>query len=173
MKKTLTLVAVAAALAARAAVAQEAVPQSLQVAAGETLAATLHASGVQIYECRALKDAPGKYEWAFTAPEADLRDAQGKRIGTHYAGPHWEALDGSKVIGAVRQKADAPASKAIPWLLLSAKSVGAEGGFSRVISIQRVNTVGGTAPSADCAAANAGSTARVPYTADYHLYTMR
>jgi hypothetical protein len=173
MKKTLTLLMAAAALVGRTAAAQEPIPPSLQAAAGETLAATLHASGVQIYECRPLRDASGKYEWAFAAPEADLRDAQGKRTGTHYAGPHWEALDGSKVVGAVQQKADAPDMHAIPWLLLSAKSVGAEGTFSRVTSIQRVNTRGGKAPSGNCAAANAGTSVRVPYTADYLFYAAR
>lgn len=173
MKTTLILALAASACVGVNALAQTVVPASLQPAAGETLLSTAHAKGVQIYECRALKDALGKFEWTFTGPEAELADAQGKRIGTHYAGPVWEALDGSKVVGAVRQKADAPDSNAIPWLLLGAKSAGPEGTFSRISSIQRVNTTGGKAPAAACSAANAGQSARVAYTADYHFYGAR
>jgi hypothetical protein len=145
------------------------VPAKLQPGAGETLLMVVPARGVQLYECRARKDAPG-FEWAFVAPEADLYDRQGQRIGRHYAGPHWEALDGSKVVGAVRERADAPVAGAIPWLLLSARASGPGGTFSRVSSIQRVNTVGGNAPQGGCAADSAGRTTRVPYTADYYLF---
>jgi hypothetical protein len=50
-----------------------------------------------------------------------LFDDTGKQIATHFAGPTWQATDGSKVVG-VRPPAgsvivDPPA---IPWLLLSA-----------------------------------------------------
>jgi len=75
--------------------------------------------------------------------------------------PHWEATDGSKILGAVKERADAPMADAIPWLLLSAKSVGSEGSFSKVTSIQRVNTVGGVAPKAGCSQATAGTPARI------------
>ena len=67
------------------------VPDQLKPGAHESLAMIASAKGVQIYECRARKDRPGDYEWAFVAPEADLFDARGNRIGRHYAGPHWEA----------------------------------------------------------------------------------
>ena len=33
------------------------------------------AKGVQIYECRAKKDASAGFEWVFVAPEAELFDA--------------------------------------------------------------------------------------------------
>jgi hypothetical protein len=146
------------------------VPARLQPA-GETLAMVVPATGVQVYECRARKDAAGQFEWAFVAPEAQLFDRQGARIGKHYGGPHWEALDGSKVVAALRERADAPSADAIPWLLLTARSVGPEGTFSKVTSIQRVNTAGGTAPRNGCAAGSAGQVARVAYTADYYLFT--
>src|SRR5512134_1174928 len=135
------------------------VPASLKPGASESLAMIVPAKGVQIYECRARKDQAG-YEWAFGAPEAELFDASGTRIGRHYAGPSWEAADGSKVVGAVKARADAPAAGAVPWLLLSAKVVGAQGSFSKVSSIQRVNTVGGVAPEAGCTQAEAGKAAR-------------
>jgi hypothetical protein len=140
------------------------VPDNLKPSAGESLAMIVPANGVQIYECR-----DGK--WAFVAPDAALFDTAGKPIGKHYAGPVWEAADGSKVAGAVQSRADAPSANDIPWLLLSARSVGGEGAFSRVTSIQRVQTVGGVAPKGACA--EAGAQARVKYTADYYFFTAR
>lgn len=146
------------------------VPAKLQPT-GESLAMVVPATGVQVYECRARKDAAGQFEWAFVGPEAELFDRRGQRIGKHYGGPHWEALDGSKVIATVRERADAPAAGAIPWLLLTARSVGPVGAFSKVTSIQRVNTVGGIAPRDGCAAASTGQVARVAYTADYYFFS--
>ena len=137
------------------------VPDKLKPGANESLAMIVPAKGVQIYECRARKDQVGGYEWAFVAPEADLFDARGNRTGRHYAGPHWESTDGSKILGTVKERADAPVADAIPWLLLTAKSVGSEGSFSKVTSIQRVNTVGGVAPKAGCSQAAAGTSARI------------
>ncbi len=147
------------------------VPDKLKAGADETLAMIVPARGVQIYECRAKKDASGEYEWAFVAPEADLFDAYGARIGKHYAGPHWESNDGSKIVGAVKANSPAAAPDAIPWLLLGAKSAGPVGAFSNVTSVQRVNTVGGIAPKTGCSQATAGAPARVNYTADYYFLT--
>jgi hypothetical protein len=141
-----------------------AVPESLSPGANESLAMVVPAKGVQIYECRDRK-------WVFVAPDAELFDAKGKRIGKHYAGPVWEANDGSRVAAAVKSRADAPAPGSIPWLLLSAKSVGAEGAFSKVTSIQRVSTAGGLAPQGECA--QPGARARSSYTADYYFFTAR
>jgi hypothetical protein len=147
------------------------VPEKLKPTAKESLAMVVPAKGVQIYECRAAK--AGGYEWAFVGPEADLFDGNGKRIGRHYGGPHWEAADGSRILGALKERADAPAADAIPWLLLGAKSVGPDGSFSKVTSIQRVNTVGGVAPKSGCSQAAAGSPARIAYTADYYFFSPR
>ena len=149
------------------------VPDKLKPGANESLAMIVPAKGVQIYECRAKKDQAGEYEWAFVAPEADLFDARGNRTGRHYAGPHWEATDGSKIVGTLKERADAPVADAIPWLLLATKSVGSEGSFSKVTSIQRVNTVGGVAPKAGCSQAAAGTPARINYTADYYFFTAK
>jgi hypothetical protein len=149
------------------------VPDKLKPGANESLAMIAHAKGVQIYECRARKDQAGDYEWAFVAPEADLFDAGGNRIGRHYAGPHWESTDCSKLLGALKERAEAPAADAIPWLLLTTKSDGPEGSFSKVTSIQRVSTVGGVAPKAGCSQAAAGTPARINYTADYYFFTRK
>jgi hypothetical protein len=148
------------------------VPANLKPGSGEKKLATLSATGVQVYQCRAKPGAAGEYEWAFVAPEADLADASGKPAGKHYEGPHWEAPDGSKVVGKVKARADAPAYRAIPWLLLSTTSDGPEGAFSKVTSIQRVNTAGGVAPDA-CTKEDEGYRERVRYTADYILYVPR
>ena len=129
------------------------------------------ARGVQIYECRADAQSASGGKWVFVAPQAELLDAQGaKRVGTHYAGPHWEASDGSKIVGKVESRADAPQAGAIPWLLLSTRSVGGTGRYTGVTQVQRVNTAGGVSPTKACDAASVGSVDRVPYTADYLLY---
>jgi hypothetical protein len=140
------------------------VPDSLRPGAKESLAMVVPAKGVQIYECRAGK-------WIFVAPEAELFDSSGRKIGSHYSGPHWESADGSKIVGAVKARADAPKADAIPWLLLSTKSVGAAGAFSKVTSIQRVATSGGVAPAGGCS--EDGTTARIAYTADYYFFTSK
>ena len=142
------------------------VPDSLNPGAQQALAAIVPAKGVQIYECRAGKD--GALDWAFVAPEATLYDVKGKPIGRHYAGPHWEASDGSKIVARLKARADAPEASSIPWLLLEAKSVGGTGAFSKVTSIQRVATVGGIAPARECP--QAGARARIGYTADYYFF---
>jgi Protein of unknown function (DUF3455) len=148
------------------------VPDKLKPGSNESLWMIVPAKGVQIYECRVRKDPPG-YEWTFVAPEAELFDTRGNRIGRHYAGPHWEASDGSKISGTVKERADATAANAIPWLLLAAKSVGPQGSFSKVTSIQRVNTAGGVAPKTGCSQSAVGTAARIEYTADYNFFTAR
>lgn len=148
------------------------VPAALRPGADQKLLQVVPARGVQIYECRLKANAAG-YEWALVAPEAELFDERGRRIGRHYVGPHWEAEDGSRIAGTLKARAEAPAAGAIPWLLLQARSEGGEGTFSRVSSVQRIHTVGGVAPAAGCSAAKAGATARVPYTADYVLFVPR
>ncbi len=150
--------------------ATAAVPQALAPQGAQTLVETIAARGTQIYECRADASAPGAAKWVFVAPKADLYDRSGAPVGTHYGGPHWEAADGSKIVGALEARADAPQADAIPWLLLSARSAGGHGRFSKVTSVQRVNTIGGTAPARTCDAAAVGQTETVPYSADYLLY---
>ena len=127
------------------------------------------AKGFQVYECRNAK--AGGFEWAFVAPDAELFDARGQLIGRHGAGPYWQAADGSRIVGAVKARADAPTQGAIPWLLLSARNDGPAGDFSPVVAIQRVNTHGGLAPTEGCSAQALGQRARVPYTADYRFFT--
>jgi hypothetical protein len=149
-----------------------AVPAAL-VPANQQPVERIAARGVQIYSCRISAVSPTGAEWLFLAPEAELFDAQGKAVGRHYAGPHWEALDGSRIVGSVKARVDATQSGAIPWLLLSAQSTGKEGRFAHITSVQRIDTAGGSAPTHSCSTAQLGTTAKVPYTADYVLFAPR
>jgi hypothetical protein len=158
----------ALALAGCAAPAPIDVPPALDPGAGQRLLTTLAAQGVQIYECRSAAGAAPA--WAFVAPQATLADERGRAAGTHGAGPHWTATDGSRVEGRVQARADAPRPDAIPWLLLATHSTGGAGAFSGVTRIQRVRTEGGLAPAAGCSASSLGHQVRVPYRADYRLF---
>jgi hypothetical protein len=159
------------ALVSSAASEAPAVPENLKVPATQVQSLDARATGVQIYECSASKADPAQFEWVFKAPEADLFDGEGRKMGKHYAGPTWESNDGSKVTGEVKAKDAGPDAGAIPWLLLSAKSTSGKGVFSRVVSIQRLSTVGGKAPTQGCDKTQTGKEARVPYKARYTFFT--
>lgn len=144
------------------------VPAALDPGPATRLLTTLSASGVQVYECRAAAGAaPG---WAFVAPEATLYDHARRRVGEHGAGPHWTLLDGSRIVGSLRARADAPSPGAIPWLLLETRSTGAPGRLAAVSRVQRVDTDGGLPPADGCDAQRLGAKAQVPYRADYRLF---
>ncbi len=147
-----------------------AVPENLKTPVTEVVSLEVRANGVQIYECKASANDATRFEWVFKAPEAELFDSTGARIGKHYAGPTWESNDGSKVVGETKARDDSPDPGAIPWLLLSAKSTSGNGVFSKTKSIQRLNTLGGKAPAEDCIAAMAGKEIRIPYKATYYFY---
>lgn len=149
------------------------VPEALQVPTTQHLSLVGYAVGLQIYECQARKDGVHSFEWAFQAPEAVLYDDRGSRIGRHYAGPTWEAADGSAVVGEVIAKYSGPDLSAIPWLLLRSKSTSGKGVFSGIQSVQRLDTVGGKAPADGCDANRAGMEVRVPYKAKYYFYSAK
>jgi hypothetical protein len=146
------------------------VPPALQAPHHQQLVLKALGVGVQIYTCGPSKDDPQQFAWGLTGPEAVLFDAGGRRLGKHYAGPTWEASDGSTIAGVVKAHADSPVNSAIPWLLLTTKSKDSTGTFAKVRSVQRLHTVAGIAPAMRCDAGVAGRTARVPYTADYYFY---
>jgi hypothetical protein len=139
-------------------------PAKLALPQGASLLGKYAAKGVQIYVCRVKGTAR---QWDFKAPEAELVDAQGRAFARHYAGPTWEAPDGSKAVGKVLASEPAPNPSAIPWLLLSAQS-SASGVFAGVRFVQRVNTSGGVGPTGACP--KAGTEQRVAYMADYLFY---
>jgi len=130
---------------------------------GNRLVLQLDAVGVQIYTCTG---SPAGAAWSFTAPEATLIGHEGILFGKHGAGPTWEALEGSTVVGA-KVAGLTPDPAAIPWLLLRATSHAGAGRLARVTFIQRIRTGGGLAPQEGCSPATVGAVARVPYTATY------
>jgi hypothetical protein len=167
MKKTRIFVATCATLL-QSAIASA---QSIAPPNGAANRFTLAAIGVQIYSCKAAAS-DATPTWAFVAPEADLFDQAMKRVGKHYAGPHWEFDDGSKIVGKVEGRENSTRVGAIPHLLISTQNVGKAGGFSTITHLQRVNTVGGVAPdAASCTRDANGKEARVYYTADYVYYS--
>ena len=139
------------------------VPAAIEVPEGNKVHFHVYAEGVQIYSWNGSS-------WVFQAPEALLfADAGGNgTVGIHYAGPTWESASGSKVVGARLASAPSPNANSIPLLLLRARTAEGPGIFARTTYIQRVNTVGGVAPSTPGSAV--GEQARVPYTAEYFFY---
>lgn len=142
------------------------VPAALAVPEGNRLAFVFDASGQQIYGCQATT---AGYGWVLIAPDADLFKRNGRIAGTHYAGPTWEALDGSTVVGA-RVAAYTPDPSAIAWLLLSAASHAGNGRMSKVSFIHRLDTTGGLAPATGCDADHVGAQSSIDYTATYYFY---
>jgi hypothetical protein len=143
------------------------VPQQIQAPASEQLLLQVHAKGDQVYACMSV---PAQFAWTLKAPDAQLFDKDGKPFGKHFAGPSWEASDGSRVTGKAVANAPSPDADSIPWLLVNIVSHDGSGVLSRATTIQRLNTKGGKAPASGCDAAHAGQEVRVPYSADYLFY---
>jgi hypothetical protein len=144
-------------------------PMPVRVPAGEMQKLWTVGSGEITYECRVKKDAAGQHEWVFVGPVATLADASGKSVGRYYAGPTWEAMDGSKV--TAKQVAVAPGRPgAIPLQLVKADPATGMGAMQGVTYIQRLNTEGGVAPASACASGNVGAKQQVAYKADYVFY---
>ena len=127
----------------------------------------VYATGVQIYSCEAGEKG---LTWNLKGPEADLSNAEGQKVGTHFAGPSWKNNDGSLVVGEVVAKENAPKNEDIPWLLLKAKSHEGSGAWSTVAYVRRIDTNGGVAPKDGCELPRTGQLLRVPYKATYQLY---
>jgi hypothetical protein len=145
------------------------VPDKLKAPAGEEVVLVAHASGWQIYVCQAGTD--GQPAWTLKAPDAELHDAQGAVIGTHFAGPAWKLNDGSEVTGKPAVRVDAPTPDAVPWVLVTVTVHSGSGLLSRVTTIQRIHTTAGIAPPAtECTAARLNVEIKSPYTADYYFY---
>lgn len=163
-----------------------AVPASIAVPPGNEAFRLGHAVGTQNYIC--LPSGAG-FAWTLFGPQATLFNGGDKQIVTHFASPNPDesgairaAWQDSRDTSTVWAQAFPPsfdpafvAPGAIPWLLLQV--VGSEDGphegdrLSGATFIQRVNTAGGRAPSTGCSqAANVGSKASIPYTADYFFF---
>ena len=133
-----------------------------QLTAPEGSVLVLHAYGVgvQIYRWNGTS-------WAFVAPSATLYADPNEQgvVATHFGGPTWQSNSGGTVVGTVVNRcAVDPAS--IPWVSLTGVAEG-PGIFEKVTFIQRLNTVGGNAPSTP---GKIDEVVKVPYTADYLFY---
>jgi hypothetical protein len=164
------IVALAFGHAAQAGPAEPPAPDEIAVEAGHKVFLVGHAVGVQIHTCIATPDG---YAWRFDGPLANVYDDRGKLVMTHFAGPRWQATDGS-VVRAEADRRFTVDPSAIPWLRLKVteRASGPDGDrLYATTFIQRLATVGGLAPpQADCNAATVGTTENVPYTADYAFW---
>jgi Protein of unknown function (DUF3455) len=140
--------------------AQTPLPDAI-AAPGETVVLTVHAEGAQVYDCKAGAD--GKLAWAFREPIASLL-VDGKTIGRHYAGPNWEHIDGSAVVGKVAGNAPGATADDIAWLKLQVVSSRGSGVLTGVTTVQRINTKGGQLSGA---CEKAGTFKSAPYSAEY------
>jgi hypothetical protein len=143
--------------------ASDEVPDAIAVP-GETLVVRLHAEGAQVYDCKA--DASGKLTWQFREPIATLIE-NGKTVGRHYAGPHWELADGSIVAAKAVGRAPGATAQDIPQLKLEATEHRGTGRLTGVTTVLRLDTKGGVAEGS---CPSAGALLSVPYSADYAFY---
>lgn len=146
-------------------------PAPIAVPAGHSLAMTVLGAGDLAYECKVKAGTTGAFEWVFAGPTAVLYDKSNKAVlGKYYAGPTWEANDGSKVSG--KQLGVSPSGNAasIPLQLVQAAPATGTGAMTGITYIQRMNTKGGIAPADACGADNVGAKKTVKYEADYLFY---
>lgn len=160
------------------------VPAGIEAPEGHHAFLMSHAAGTQNYICLG-----AGLPWTFIGPQATVFNDEGEQAMTHYLSPNpdeggvaratWQHSNDTSAVWAqaVASSTDPAfvAPGAVAWLRLAV--VGAQAGpFSgdRLIEttfIQRVNTVGGTAPAGGCPAA--GARTFVPYQADYLFYRAR
>jgi hypothetical protein len=147
-----------------------------------------HAIGTQNYVCL---PAGSGVAWTLFTPQATLFRKHGQQLTTHFFSPNpnpednntvraaWQhSRDSSTVWGRVTDmSSDAHfvAPGAIPWLTAETAGVqeGPAGGdqMTEITFIQRLNTVGGSAPATGCSlATDVGRKAFVPYRADYFFF---
>jgi len=162
------------------------VPDNLQVPSGNVAFLVGHAKGTQDYICQPSGES---LAWTFVEPQATLFDDEEKQIITHFLSPNpaesgtaratWQdSHDTSTVWAKMTASSSDPnfvAAGAIPWFLLQV--VGSQAGptdgqtLIPTTYIQRLNTMGGIAPTTGCAqSTDVGAKALVPYTADYFFY---
>ncbi|MEQ1622522.1 MAG: DUF3455 domain-containing protein [Methylococcales bacterium] len=144
------------------------IPAQIRAPQSSVVVLMAHAKGDQIYQCTL---EGGKYTWQLLAPDADLFDAQGQRVGRHVAGPTWHYQDGSELRGQLLAKIEVKPDASISWLLLETVEHKGKGLLAGVDFINRINTQGGLPPVSGCNGNHLGSEKRVAYSADYVFYT--
>jgi hypothetical protein len=173
------------------------VPDTIHVESGNRVFLVGHATGTQNYVC--LPTGTGVAFQLFT-PEATLFNEEGRQLITHFFSPNLNPNPGldpkelrtiratwedSRDTSTVWAKATGSATfisdpgfvnkDAVAWLRLEVvgSQEGPTGGdrLTETTFIQRLNTVGGVAPSTGCASpADIGAEAFMPYRADYFFY---
>jgi len=141
------------------------IPEKLKVPDGQIELLKVQARGYQIYVSQ--RDLDGKLAWSLKGPLAELFDNGGKVVGAHFSGPTWKLNDGSEVRGKMLEKADAPESGSIPWLLIEIANNAGTGVLQGAEYIHRVATKGGQPPM-EVGAERAES--KSEYSADYYFY---
>jgi hypothetical protein len=159
MKRSAPLFAAIAALALCAAFSAE---------AADAPAIQMTGKGVQIYSCQ---PAGASFAWKLKGPEAVLYTDDGKPAGRHFAGPSWQAADGSTIVGQTLVSSPSPQPGSIAWLVLRVVSNSSAGLFANVTYVTRTGTQGGIAPASGCDLAHPGVETRSPYTATYTFFT--
>ena len=164
------------------------VPAGLEVPAGNEAFLVGHAFGSQNYVCQPSQSL-GRVAWTLFTPEATLFNEQSDQLITHFFSPNpdpndlgvvratWQDSRDTSAVWAkgIKSAADPTGAGAIPWVLLIkvGTQVGPTGGttLSKTTFVQRLNTVGGSAPETGCdIPTDIGKKAFQPYTADYFFY---
>jgi hypothetical protein len=160
------------------------VPADLEVPAGNEAFLLGHGVGTQNYVC-VPSASIGHVAWTLFTPQATLLSEQGEQLTTHFFSPNpveggiirvtWEDSRDTSTVWAGLVASASVSPNAIAWLLLQVvgTQAGPTGGhtLSGTTFIQRVNTVGGLAPSTGChLPTDIGKKAFVPYTADYFFF---
>jgi len=172
------------------------VPSNIQVPAGSKAFLVGHAVGTQDYIClpcpnpsTSICPNTSGFAWTLFGPQATLFNDNTKQIITHFLSPNpdeegmpratWQHSNDTSAVWAraiaSSSDPDIVEGGAIPWLLLEVvgDQQGPTGGtrLTRTAFIQRLNTLGGTAPPNGCSAStDIGMRALVPYEADYFFY---
>lgn len=163
----------------------QAVPDNIRVEEGHRPFLNAHAYGTQNYMCLPKGSA---LEWTPVGPQATLYTNRVLQVTTHFLSrnpdeggttrPTWHhSRDSSTIWGEPIETSIDPefvAPDAIAWLKLRVvgKVEGPTGGvLTNTTFIQRVNTVGGKAPTTGCSDwGQVGHRVFVPYQTDYIFY---
>lgn len=159
--KRLSALAIGVLSAVSAAAAGSADPKAIIGNISDKIVETVHAEGVQIYECE--PDANSTMTWQFREPLATLLSGS-RTVGRHFAGPAWEFVDGSRIEAKVIAQVPGATPSDVPQLLLTVTEHHGDGSLSIVDAVQRVNTRGGLFSGA---CEKQGALHLEPYGADY------
>jgi uncharacterized protein DUF3455 len=167
-----------------------AMPDNVQVKDGSKAYLVGHATGTQNYIC--LPSGAG-FAYSLFTPEATLFNDHFKQLITHFFSVNPDPDDNGAIRATWQSSRDSSEvwAKAAPdgistderfvqrgavaWVLLDVVGTqeGPSGGDTLTVAthVQRLNTVGGVAPSTGCSVStDVGTKAFVPYTADYFFY---